>query len=318
MFRLLLPFIAVFLIVMSGCNFAKYEKLDNGLEYRIQKGKGGDSIAVGNFIEITMAQYYKDSLLTPHPMDTIPQVLLLDSMSIPPEYITIFTKARVGDKIDTRISTDSIAAHQPLPPSIKTNEYITSHIEIVNLYTSQTDAEAANMKLRDRMIKADSVIAEKQKSVDDKAIQDYLKKNNIQAEKSPEGTYVEVSKQGDGPKVDSGKAVSVLYKGTLFDGKVFDESYDSTGKPTQPFTFIVGMPGAIPGWSDGMVYFNEGGSGRLFIPSGRAYGTRGAGMDIAPNTPLIFEVNITKVQDQDAYRKQMEEDRKKAMEETKK
>ena len=68
--------------------------------------------------------------------------------------------------------------------------------------------------------------------------------------------------------IDSGKAITVDYKGMTLDGKIFDQSYDAaTGKSIKPFTFVVGQRGAIQGWSDGLVYFKKGGKGKLFIPS---------------------------------------------------
>ena len=117
---------------------------------------------------------------------------------------------------------------------------------------------------------------------------------------------------GEGTAIDSGKGVTVDYKGMTLDGKVFDESYDSSGKSIKPFTFVIDQRGAIPGWSDGLVYFKKGGKGRLFIPSYLAYGPRGAGADIKPNTPIMFDISIVDVLTHDEYQKKME-DRQKMM-----
>lgn len=310
----MMPVAILMVFALSGCNNARFKKLDSGLEYKILAGKGGKEIKHGNFLKMTVTQYYNDSLL-PSPFDTIPQIVMLDSMRVPAEYVRIFLQAKSGDSVVTRISTDTVAKHNPLPSFAKPHQFFSTRFKIVDVLTNQADAEKANEELRSRMMKADSLAMEKQKVLDEATIKDYLAKNNIKAERTPEGTYVEVTNQGTGPKVEPGKAVSVLYKGMLLGGKIFDESYDSTGAPKDPFTFVVGAPGAIEGWSDGMVYFNEGGSGRLFIPSARAYGSRGAGQDIAPNTPIMFEVTITKVQNQDEYQKEMAARQKKLEEE---
>ncbi len=310
MYKSIFPAVILVLLIGSGCNTARFEKLESGLEYKIVKGKGDKEIKIGNFIEFKVTQYYNDSLLST-PFDSIPQIIQIDSMRIPAEYVRIFLKAKAGDSIVTRISTDTIAKHNPLPPFAKEHQFFGTRFKIEKVYEAQADAMKAQKELRERMVKADSLAMEKQKTLDKVTIKDYLTKNKINAVRTPEGTYVQVINEGTGAKVEPGKAVSVLYKGMLLDGKtIFDQSYDSTGKPKDPFTFVVGQMGAIEGWSDGMVYFKEGGEGRLFIPSARAYGSRGSGPDIKPNTPIMFDVKITKVMTDDEFKKEQDKQRK--------
>lgn len=314
MYKSIIAIVALSTFLVTGCNLTPFQKLKSGLEYKIIPGKDGKPIQNGNFIKVLVTQYYNDSLLS-SPFDTIAQVIMIDSVRIPPEYVKIFFQAKSGDSIITRISTDTIMKHNPmnpLPSFAKAHQFMGTRFKVLDVFTEQADAEKANEEARSAMMKADSIALEKQKGIDDKTISDYLKKNNINAVKTPEGTYVEVINEGTGAKADSGMAASVLYKGMLLNGHIFDQSYDSTGSPKDPFTFIVKQPGAIEGWSDGMVYFREGGKGRLFIPSARAYGSRGAGQDIGPNTPIMFEIDITKVQNQADYQKEMAEKQKQA------
>jgi len=60
-----------------------------------------------------------------------------------------------------------------------------------------------------------------------------------------------------------------------------------------PATFPVG--GVIPGWTEALQLMNEGAKWQLFIPSALAYGERGAGPVIEPNSVLIFDVELVKV-----------------------
>lgn len=313
MYRSIIPAVIFILLACAGCNQARFKKLESGLEYKIIQGDGGKEIHPGNFVALTVTQFYNDSLMA-SPFDSIPQIVQMDSMRIPGEYIRIFLQAKTGDSIVTRILTDTVAKHNPLPPFAKEHQFFGTRFKVVDVYANQEDAMKAQNELRSRMRRADSLAMEKSKGDDEKTIKDYLQKNNINAIRTPEGTYVEVIKEGTGTKVDSGMAASVLYKGMLLNGKIFDQSYDSTGNPTQPYTFVVGQMGAIEGWSDGMVYFKEGGEGRLFIPSARAYGPRGSGPDIGPNTPIMFEVKITKVMTADQYKKERDEEMKKMQE----
>lgn len=103
------------------------------------------------------------------------------------------------------------------------------------------------------------------------------------------GLQYQVIKQGDGAKPKANDQVTVHYRGTLLDGTEFDSSY-ARGKPV---TFPVN--GVIPGWTEAMQLMPEGSTYKLFIPSNLAYGERGAGGKIGPNSTLIFEVELLKV-----------------------
>ncbi len=93
-------------------------------------------------------------------------------------------------------------------------------------------------------------------------------------------------KSGTGKSPKASDTVSVTYKGTLITGKQFDAS-DS------PITF--GVTQVIPGWTEALQLMKEGDKWQLFIPSKLAYGERGAPPDIAPNSVLVFEVELLKV-----------------------
>jgi FKBP-type peptidyl-prolyl cis-trans isomerase len=60
---------------------------------------------------------------------------------------------------------------------------------------------------------------------------------------------------------------------------------------------MAGMQGAIQGMLEGITVFNEGGKGRLFIPSVLGYGVQGSPPAIKPYENLIFEVEVTSVKD---------------------
>jgi FKBP-type peptidyl-prolyl cis-trans isomerase len=108
------------------------------------------------------------------------------------------------------------------------------------------------------------------------------------------GLQYKVIKQGTGPKPTSSDTVVCNYRGTLIDGKEFDSSY----KRGQPATFPVS--GVIKGWTEALQLMPVGSKYELYIPSELAYGERGAGPDIGPNTTLIFEVELLSIQGKDA------------------
>ena len=127
-----------------------------------------------------------------------------------------------------------------------------------------------------------------------KAGEDYLAANRKRegVVSLPSGLQYEVVTAGSGKSPAATDTVVVHYKGTLIDGKGFDSSY----KRGQPATFPVN--GVIKGWTEALQLMTEGSKWNLFIPADLAYGSRGAGADIGPNSALVFEVELIEVKGQ--------------------
>jgi FKBP-type peptidyl-prolyl cis-trans isomerase FklB len=102
--------------------------------------------------------------------------------------------------------------------------------------------------------------------------------------------YKPLGRKGNNPqKPGASDCVTVNYKGTFIDGRVFDQS-----PPGQPISFPVN--GVIPGWTEALQLMHVGETWELTIPANLAYGSRGAGGGkIPPNTPLVFSVELLKV-----------------------
>jgi len=105
------------------------------------------------------------------------------------------------------------------------------------------------------------------------------------------GLQYKVLKAGAGPKPAGTDKVSCNYKGTFLDGKEFDSSEKHGGKPV---TFSVSE--VIKGWTEALQLMPVGSKWQLFVPSDLAYGPRGAGQEIGPNTALIFEVELVSIE----------------------
>jgi len=119
-----------------------------------------------------------------------------------------------------------------------------------------------------------------------KAEESFLSKNKSQkgVVTTASGLQYQVVKEGTGAAIKETDRVKVHYRGTLVDGTEFDSSYARN----QPAVFDVA--GVIPGWTEGLKLMKFGGKYRLWVPSKLAYGIRGAGRAIGPNSLLIFDV----------------------------
>lgn len=97
---------------------------------------------------------------------------------------------------------------------------------------------------------------------------------------------------GTGNEAVAGKTVKVHYTGWLTNGTKFDSSHDHGDKA---FEFPLGMGRVIKGWDQGVAGMKVGGKRKLTIPPELAYGKRGAGADIPPDSTLVFEVELLEV-----------------------
>lgn len=102
----------------------------------------------------------------------------------------------------------------------------------------------------------------------------------------PSGLQYQVLTKGDGSKPKATDKVKCHYHGTLINGTVFDSSVER-GEPA-----VFGVSQVIPGWVEALQLMETGSKWRLFIPSPLAYGERGAGESIEPNSTLIFDVEL--------------------------
>ena len=127
-------------------------------------------------------------------------------------------------------------------------------------------------------------IKEKRKFEEEILINEIVKGMN----QTSSGLWYEIIKNSIKSKPKNGEMVKVHYTGMLLNGEVFDSSYSRN----MPIEFILGTGRVIKGWDEGVSLIPIGASAKLVIPSNLAYGERGAGGVIPPNSTLIFEIEV--------------------------
>jgi len=93
--------------------------------------------------------------------------------------------------------------------------------------------------------------------------------------------------EADGLSPQPTDIVVVYYEGRFADtGEVFDSAFQRGEAAMFPAN------GVIPGWVEALAMMKPGDRWLAYIPSALAYGPRGHPGGIAPNTDLIFEVEL--------------------------
>jgi len=134
----------------------------------------------------------------------------------------------------------------------------------------------------------------------------YLTTEKATATTTPSGLVYKITQKGTGVKPVDGTTFNFNYAGYFEDGNLFDSNYEEVCKTFgkydanraaqngyRAFPFEAGKKdGMIPGFLEGLSLLSYGDKALIFIPSNLAYGEKGAGGIIPPNTTLIFEIEM--------------------------
>ncbi|MDH5632118.1 MAG: FKBP-type peptidyl-prolyl cis-trans isomerase [Gammaproteobacteria bacterium] len=147
--------------------------------------------------------------------------------------------------------------------------------------------QAAMMNLQKKKMEAQQAKGDENKKAGEAFLAENKKKEGVKVTES--GLQYKVVEAGKGNNPKESDTVVVHYRGTLIDGTEFDSSYSRK----QPATFKLGQ--VIKGWQEALKLMKPGGKMHVAIPSDLAYGERGAGGKIGPNSTLLFEINLIEV-----------------------
>lgn len=106
---------------------------------------------------------------------------------------------------------------------------------------------------------------------------------------APAELEVKVLVQGSGDEVEAGDTLTANYFGQVWDGSMFDNSYDRGSA----IDFPIGVGAVIGGWDQGLVGKLVGSRVLLSVPPQHAYGQRGVPQaGIGGGDTLVFVVDI--------------------------
>lgn len=285
-FSIHLTFGLIIVLMVSSCSIfkssKKYKFTENGLPYRfIEQNKKNPLPAIGKIMSLDITYGTEDSVFfnskdIPNGVFRVP---MLES-AFPGDFYEMMNLMHIGDSARFILDAESFftktAGYPEVPPGTEGIEKLTFNVRLLSAMTKEELQAEEEAKIKELELN------------EQERIDNYLTENNITVQPTESGLYILVQKEGDGDKPKKGDKVKVHYTGTLLDGTRFDSSLDRG----QPFEFPIGQGRVIKGWDEGIATLNVGSKATLIIPSKLAYGARGAGGQIPPFAPLIFEVEL--------------------------
>jgi FKBP-type peptidyl-prolyl cis-trans isomerase len=121
---------------------------------------------------------------------------------------------------------------------------------------------------------------------------DFVEKTWPNAKKTNTGIRYIIEKPGTGEPANPGDKVFVLFTGRLLNGKMFDQATDRQN----PMSFRVRRGFVIEGWDQVLQLMKAGEKRLVIIPPDFAYGSRGQIPSIPPDSTLVFEIEILKIE----------------------
>ena len=109
------------------------------------------------------------------------------------------------------------------------------------------------------------------------------------------GMYCQIITQGADKTPTVCSYISVYFRGSLANGKVFDSTVANTPYTNAPLALL------ISGWQNGILLIKKGGKIRLYIPPSLGYGAKdkldnSGAVTIPANSILIFDIELLDVQ----------------------
>lgn len=273
-----------------------------GARYQILDAHPGDRIKLNDVITFNLTiKTEKDSVLMSSYMRGKPFSTQVQASQSVDDLMDIFPQLALKDSVRILVPSDSLFKNreEQRPPFMAKGALVTYLLKIEKIQS--LDEAIAEKKAAEAKTAEGN---EKLKAGELQRITKYTAALKPAVKVTPSGLYYQVLTPSAKPKPLPGDTLLVNYIGKTLDGKVFDTNLkdeaekagvSQPGRPYEAFQFVVKAGQVIQGWDEGFLLLNEGSKARLIIPSKLAYAERGAGADIAPYSPLIFDVELLSI-----------------------
>lgn len=279
----------------------KEQKTDSGITYTFVKKGTGETPDVGGYWGINIAYFDhtgKQLFSSAERGGTI-ETTYLAPYPTNGGLEECFNYVGEGDSAVFKVPADSLYLHTAgrMAPADQAGTMIEVRLGVAEVYSR---AEYLAKMEENNKARVEEEVA---------LIEAYIAENNINAQPTEEGVYIEIIEPGEGEKAQAGQQVKVDYKGYVLDGTVFDTSIEeeakasgvyNPGRTYEPFGFTMVTGGVIQGWHIGLAQLAQGGKAKLIIPSRYAYGPQARGPVIKPNSILVFDVELVEIVDDES------------------
>lgn len=290
-------FILAFLVVVTNsCTIDGFKEGETGYQYKIVRNGDGPAFINNQYILMYMDYYYEDdSLLFTWTEKNTPVTL---------QYIdTIWErrgqiyhglkKLKVGDSAIFKVSCSDlyeVAFNTSIPYGLNPFSDITVEIGIMSMLepTEFRMWQANLFKTQKERIQKRK---EQQLFEDISLIDIYLEEQGLIGMELESGIRYVVREQGSGKKPEKGDQVLIHFIGYLLDGTQFDSSYEKN----EPHEFTLGSRSVISGWEQSVAEMPLGSKITFYLPSALAYGERGLGEIVEPNTVVVFDLEMLEI-----------------------
>ncbi|RYE22421.1 MAG: peptidylprolyl isomerase [Sphingobacteriaceae bacterium] len=296
-----LRFLSSFLL-FAFCGFAQAQNpiktTVKGARYQILNAHSGDRMKLNDVITFNLSiKTEKDSVLMSSYQRGQPFTTQVQASQTIDDLMDIFPLLTLKDSVRIMIPADSLFKNraEQRPPFLAKNASVIYTLKIEKIQS--LEEAIAERKALEAKAKEGT---EKLKTEEQTKLAKYLA-TQTGVKTTASGLRYQIIQSSAKPKPLPGDTLVVNYIGRTLEGKVFDTNLQEEaqkagvlqpGRPYEAFEFVVKNGQVISGWDEGFLLLNQGAKARLIIPSKLAYGERGAGADIAPYSPLVFDVEL--------------------------